>query len=53
MDNREDYDLAATCCNGKSEAFGILTRRHWQRVLGIFLAVLVNSDDAEDAAQEP
>lgn len=52
MDSREDHDLVAACRNERRDAYGILVQRHWQRVLGVCLAVLGNPDDTEDAAQE-
>lgn len=51
-DSASDTDLLSRAAEGSGEAFGILMRRHEDRIFGLALRVLGNRADALDATQD-
>jgi RNA polymerase sigma-70 factor (ECF subfamily) len=47
-----DEELAARGCLGDLDAFGLLVRRHYPRIVGLCSNLLVERSEADDAAQE-
>lgn len=48
----DDQRLIAACLAGQTEAYGILVRRHQDRLFGALFRFLGNTEDALDVAQE-
>ncbi len=48
----DDQRLIAACLQGQTEAYGMLVRRHQDRLFGALFRFLGNSEDALDVAQE-
>lgn len=52
MESWDDRRLIAECRRGQSAAFGILVRRHQDRLYNTVFRLLGNSEDAQDVVQE-
>jgi len=51
-DERRDEELVGSFYDGDAEAFNVLTRRWWKRLIGYFHRLGFGAEDAEDLAVE-